>query len=760
MELNSKPSRGSVSNLSYAPDLDHEQSLRDLFKMLARRRWLIALTVILFTGLATAAVMLMTPKYTATVELVFQSKPLGFINVEAALTGEPQDDAALESDVAVLQSRDIATAVVDSLRLVDDPEFNENLPPYWPAERVRRWLADQAQYVSQATGVPVYDWFFAKDEMFTPEQAREIERQQVVDNFIEQLKAVRVPTSRVANVSFTSEDPVKASTIANAVADTYMTYKLEKKFDANRRASTWLADRVQTLRQQVQASERAVEEYRSKFGLLQGGQNVSLIVEQVSQLSAQLTEARIARNESQSRLAQVQRLQASGGDLTTLEEVLQSPLIQRLREQEADVARRIADLSSEYGPRHPRIVNLEAERKQHQEQISTEVRKIIAGILNTAEVARRREENLSSELQELQRRLAQANAADVGLRNLQRDADANRALLEQLMTSFSQARAQEDPESQQSDAAIISRAPIPTEPSAPKKLLFIALAFAFSGVLGVLVAVVIEQLDAGYRSSEQIERHFGISVLSHVPELTGSAGKRPSDYVLKHPNSRFGEALRALHIGLKLQANEPSWRSVMFTSAQPEEGKSTISLSLARLQARVGRRVVFIDTDYRATSIAKRIGLKERPGLLDYLGGSTPLSEVVQKDAVSGCDVIPAGTFLSNGSELLGSPRMKELIASLSQSYDLVVVDAPPILPLSDTRVLASVADRTVLVVRWASTQKRVLRFAINEMEKSGVHIDGIVLSMVDFKRQLQYTYGDAGQYHARTDKYYVKTRA
>jgi polysaccharide biosynthesis transport protein len=305
-------------------------------------------------------------------------------------------------------------------------------------------------------------------------------------------------------------------------------------------------------------------------------------------LSSKLTDATIARLAAEANLAQVRQLLRSADRVDTASQVLQSALVQRFREEELDLERREAQLNEQLGPRHPAMVQLQAEKKRFQQKVRAEINKIVNGLENEVEVARSREAALSHDQEALKRQMAQANEASVGLNSLQRDAEANRLLLEKFSTAFMETSAQEDVQSRLPDARIISPAPIPEKPSFPKKLLLLAIAFVGSTVTGVLLAFVVEYLDAGFRSAEQLEEATRLPVLAHVPRLTVTKlrGEDVVDYILRRPQSAFAEAVRSVYTRLLLLTPlERPPQVVLLVSAIADEGKTTIALALARQQA-------------------------------------------------------------------------------------------------------------------------------------------------------------------------------
>ncbi len=201
--------------------------------------------------------------------------------------------------------------------------------------------------------------------------------------------------------------------------------------------------------------------------------------------------------------------------------------------------------------------------------------------------------------------------------------------------------------------------------------------------------------------------------------------------------------------------DEP-FKTILITSALPNEGKTTLAVSLARMQAIAGHKVVMIDADYRRPNIAKLIGIDSKPGLVELLAGTATLEEAISKDEVSGAHVIPTGAPAPNPPDLLASDHMRKLLGALSQTYDLVIIDSPPVMAVSDARVLSTEVDATIFAVRWADTRREVAALALKQLTQAGARVAGVVLTMVDPKKHAKYGYGDSGYYYGRIKKYYT----
>ena len=734
--------RPQVSAQTYGDlsDLDLKNALLSVWRHKAIVFW----TALLCAFLAAAIVLAMTPMYTATVKVLLQEQKDPTFGV-AGLETTPDDQ------LAVATSNIVAERVVDRLSLSSDPEFNEALqsPPAWAA------------YIPR---IPRPEWLNTllgrnRSEPTEDTQSR-VQRENIVGAFLDRLEVVAAPNSSVLEINFSSERPVVAARIADEVANSYLEQRLEDKFDEVKRTTGWLSERIAELRKQVETAEAAVEAFRRQSGLVGPNPGETVLSQQITELSSELILARTARAERESRRDSLQRLARLGGaNVSSAGEVLNSPLINSLINQEVEVKRRLADLAQEYGRRHPQFVNAQAELKDIQDKIGEETRRIAQNMDNEVETAREREQFLQASVRELEVKLADTNSSSVTLRALERDATAARTTLESFLQQFQQFKVQDDAASQQPDATIITKATLPSSPSYPRKTLAVLAAATIGGILGVVLALFRERFDSVFRGSEQVEQFLDLPVVGQVPDMRRTRRVRRRGlptYVMENPTSAVAELIRGLGARLMNDKDRQSPLCLQFVSAEPEEGKSSLAVSFTCMQAKAGRKVLLIDADLRHSRVARLLGLQGAQGLVDVLSGRGLVADVVQRHEASGLDVLPAGRLPRAAFDILNVRRLQDLLRPLRDSYDLIVIDSPPALSLADSGVIAGGVDGSVFLVRWGSTRKETARFAISQIEASGGRVVGVVLTFINVRRAATYPFGDAGLYYGKHQKYYV----
>jgi polysaccharide biosynthesis transport protein len=734
---------------STAPPLPGEVDLRKvLCKLWPHKGMIVGITAVL-TVIAAFVILQITNLYTAESMVMINDRETQVVDVEAVVSGLAGDAESIESEIQVIRSRGIAERVADQLRLRDDPEFNAVLMPRSAVKTLldpRSWTP--ADWLGILGAESPGDGLSANEEI-------ERQRARIIDTFLGKLEVSQVGRSRVIRIAFTSRSPRTAATVANLLADVYVASQLETKFEATQRANSWLSGHLAELRGAVSQAERAVEEFRKKSDLIQG-KDATLKTQEISELNAQLVVEHTKRAEAEARLRQVERLLNGANGAQVVSKVLQSPLVLSLREQQAEVDRRAAELTQEYGDRHPQLINIRAEAEDLRQKITEEVDRVVQSLRNEVSVARVREDTLVAALDRLREEVGQANTDDITLRALEREAEASRALLETFLARSKETGSQED--LQQADAMVISRASLPESPSFPRRKLLLIAAVGGAGLLGLMLALVVETLDRGFRSMEQIERQMGIPPLGLVPAIKGIAKLRhdPDTHILEKPGSAYAEAIRSLHTGLLLSGGEQPPKTILVASALPREGKTSVALSLARMLASTGHSVVLVDCDLRRPTAHKTFGVRSQPGLVEVLLGKRSLKAVLATDSHSGARLVPAGGPVANPADLLGSLPMKRLLAVLAESHDLVIIDSPPVLAVSDARVLARMVDGILFLVRWAEARRETVIAGLRQLVEAGGKVVGVALTLVDVRRHAQYGYSDSGAYYGQLKKYYT----
>jgi succinoglycan biosynthesis transport protein ExoP len=735
-----------------------ELNLRELWRALARRKFVLLATMLVITGGAFGYVSQQTPMYTAEALIHVQNRDAQVVEIDGVVEEMIADPATIESEIQLLTSRAFLRRIVEELGLVNDPEFNPALhkdasePSFLETINPFHYIPEEwwtSLGASQQSDL---------DDVAAKADPAAITLNNVVGKFASRVEVAQVGRSYVISLSVLSENAARAAEIANKMAQEYLVTQVEAKYDAAQRATDWLSRRIQELRGQVLEAEAKIVEYRTQNNLVDTNNTNNPITLQFFQLNTQLALAQAQRAEAGARLSQARSLLNSQGGVDSAALVLNSPLMTSLRDQETQLMRRLSEMSTVYGENHPQMVNTRAEIQSIRDKMQDEVQRIVQDLANEAAVARAREQELTNNMARLQGDAARVDMAGVELSDLTREAETNRQLFQTFLTRFREIVEQQG--LQKADAKILSAADTPTAPSHPKIALFTLIAFAASLVLGVLLVFVVERWDSdyGFRSADEIQAALGSRALALVPDLSRreTQGIPAEDYILQKPNSAFAEALQRIRTSLFLTDGEHPPKTILVTSSVPLEGKSTIAAALARQSARSGLKVILIDADLRRPRLHEVIGLANQHGLSEVLTGRANPEAAIKRDEKSGLDFLPAGVGVVSPPDLFRSSTMKILLEEMAAYYDLVIIDTPPVFAVSDSLTLSGIVDKSIYVIRWEQTARNVALAGIRQMVEAGADIAGIVLSRVDVKKHARYGYADSGYYQGYYRKYYV----
>lgn len=732
---------------------EDDLNLRSLWGALWRRKLLLAGTVAMITGAAVAYVQTAIPLYRGQALVRIQPGKAMVVDLPDVNERFEANGANIESEIELLRSRAFAERMVDRLGLADDPEFNLTMRPQpagLMAEAKRRAEPVLEQLHALLPGVVP-----ALEQPAPPDPA--VVQARVVDRFEAGLSVEQVSKSYVLDIRFMSEDPLTAARVANAVADAYIQGQLEEKLRTTDRAKAWLQQRVQEMRQRVVASEKQLLGLQSDKGLASSNR-IDPLAQQIGQLNAQLAEARAARAEAEARYSQIAGLVRSRAGSGAAAKVMNSPLMADLRAQEALVQRQLAELKTQFGGKHPQILNAEAQLKSVRARIADEADRVVQDLSNEVAVARARERELQGSVAAIQSQVQGQDRSSVELRDFEREATSARQIYEAFLSRLREVT--EAHELQEPDAVLLSAAKVPLEPAAPNKMLIVIVAFGAASMLGMVLVFAVEQWGTGHglRSAEDVQTALGLRALSLLPTLGRRElhGQRAEDYVLRKPHSAFAEAVQRIRTSLFLGGGDRPVKTVVVTSSVPGEGKSLLCAALARQSARAGLKTLLIDADMRRARQHENFRCDNRGGLGDVLSGAVPFADAVTEDAASGLDLLVAGAPAPSPADAFRSSAMRRLLDEAARDYDLVVIDTPPVGAVSDAFILGGIVDQTVFVARWQATPRKMIVHSLRQLSETGADIAGLVLSRVDVRKHARYGYADSGYYAGAYSKYYV----
>ena len=696
--------------------------------------------VMLFVGVLTTAVALIyvvtaTPRFVAVATMFIDRGKVQPFAQQQILIDNPIDSGAIESQLQILKSETIALSVINNLHLTDDPEFGGSMDK------------------STGTIFGLFSGLFhSKDKSSSSDLSRN-----ALEGFKQRLNATRLGMSFVIEISFISNKPERAAQIANAIVEAYINDQLEAKYEITRRANDWLQGRLGELQRQSSTSDHAVADFKAKNNLVNVGNGQSADEQQISQLNTQLLEASAQTSTAQARLDRIAQIIKAAGDINdhttgTVADTLNNPIINQLRTRYLELVNRETDLSARVGSNHLAVINMQRQIREIKSSILDELKRISETYKSDFEIAKQRQSDVEKRLARAVSDSHSASQAQGALNELESKARAYHSLYDNLLQRYTELSQQESLPT--TEARFVTRASPPQDKAYPKTRLILAGALFAGLALGFGVGFLREMLDSVFRTTKQVVAALHTNCLAVIP-LAEKTPANSSPAVLEQklqlepagrrtiirrssvmwtvndtPLSRFAEAVRAVKLAVDLSVAEKS-KVIGITSAIPNEGKSTVSANLALLMAQVGARVLLVDGDLRNPSLSRALAPGAKCGIFDVISGKSSLEEVVWTDPSTNLTFLPAATpfRLAHSNEFFSNDLTKVFFKGLRQSYDYIIVDLSPLVPVIDVRATRGLVDAYVLVVEWGRTKIKLVEHALSEAENVYEDLLGVVLN-------------------------------
>ena len=721
--------------------LDIGQMLLSLY----RHKWAILALGVLAGIIAYFYASSLPPIYQANATLLIESEDANIVSIQDVYSTGYRGYEYRQTQFELLRSQSLAERVVRQLALHKDPRFpmpsgEKAARPWWQPEWLDLGFLTPAGHKNAAAGNKI-----PQEEL----EARHIAN--LAAMIAGGIKVAPVSDSQIVTITYRSTDPEFAAQVINTLADQYIESYLDARLGATRKASEWLTDRLGDLKQNLQLAEQRLQEYTEREKLVDMEGITTLGATQISDLTQRYNEAREKRVNAQNIRQELDRLgRATTAQYLTIPAVQRHELISSLRQMQADAQRKVNELGRRYGVKHPRMIAANSELTSIQEDLSAEVRKVIAGIDAEYQLALRTEESLKEQLEIAKSEYREVNRKEFELQELQREVDTNRQLYDLFFTRMketSQAGGFE-----KANARVVDAAQVPGAPVSPDKRM-ITLAGLFGGLLlGAGVAVLLGILDNTVKTPEDVANKLRAKLLGTLPLQKAEADGHFESYWENH-QSTYAEAVRTIRTAVVLSGLDNPHKIIVVTSSLPGEGKSAISLNLGAAFAHMEKTLV-VGADLRRPTLAQKCGLPAKhPGLSNYVAGSAELDECIAPFGEHGLYVMPAGLIPTNPLEMLSSRRFREALDVLSERYDRIIIDSAPVQAVSDALILATYADTLIYVVSADSTSATVARRGLERIAASNTAMAGVILNRFDAESASKYygmgTYGYDAYYTA-----------
>lgn len=693
-----------VSSASY------EARLADVIakvKDVLRRRYRVMLAIALLVTIAGVAfTMTLKPYYQGVVRLQIDPKqsPLNRNQGEAQAQLATE---AIETEVSVISSLDMARKVVTRLGLTNDPEFVKDVKP--------GTTADEKLDIAAAKLAAMTD-------------------------------VAREKLTYILAIKVASRDAEKAARLANEFASAYMDAKVGTNIGTASKQADFFEAQLNHMGDEARAADEKVAQFAAQAGIVrsnaQSGETVT--DQQVGPLSVQMASAESVAAEARSKQISAQ-VQIANGQIDSVSDVRNSVTVQDLRRQRAQILQSLTEMQTRYGPRYPDYIKANQQLANIDAQLREEASRVVRSLKADADAAEARAASLRNAMQRLEDKQAADARASVVLQSLQRDADNKHSAYDRMAQTATDTRQQA--QNSIAQARIIDAAKVPMSPYWPKRGLLYTVSLLAGLAIGLIVITIQELMVTGMLSTQQVEEDLGLPLIAAIPMLRGT--EMPADMLITKPTSPFAEALRNARATLMGVKGELAPKVIAVTSSLPGEGKTTTALALARTMALNGQRTVLLDVDVRRAQMRNIIDSDTSgAGTVELLRGEATLDEVLRDTRMEGLKSISVTKPYFTSDNLFGSQNIHDIIDELSARFDVIILDLPPLVGLADGRFLAALADAVVLAIKWNSTPVQAATSAVGWLRSDGANLVGAMYTMVDTASQ---TYG---AYYYYTNKY------
>lgn len=689
-----------IPEFTYASPQDDGIDLVKIWAVIWRNRLMILTIVGVSLALGVLSLFLSDPTYRATASIEINNQPIKILGTEEfqQAGGGQETDRLLQTQLDILRSKALAERVVDDLGLASDAQFTN-----------------------------------PKSEPTSPQ----VRRQRIIEKLKGGLVVELPRNSRVVPVSYDSSDPAMAAKIANRYVENLISGNLQRHFDTSRYSKEFLQNQLELTKARLEQSERALLDYARSVGIVDPNAGAGETAIPSNDSPRSLTSANLVDLNQALATAQGARIQAEGRwreaqstPVMNLPEVLSNGAINQMTQRRAELQSLYEQELQRRQPEHPAVQQAAAAIRELDRQISSLASSIRNSIRNQYNVAVKQERQLSGTVGNLKGATLAEQQLGIRYNILKREVTTNRELYNGLLQRYKEVSAEAGVTS--NNISIIDRADPPLLPISPKPLLTLVLAALIGLVIAMVVVAAFEIFRDGVRTPDEVEQRFGIPLLGHTPLLPNGEA---SSALLHDPTSQVSEAYQAIRTSVELSTEQGTPKTMMITSSRAGEGKSTTALAMARDAAVGGRKVLLIDGDMRRPSLHKLLNTNKEPGLSTFLTQQISADSIIVETDTPGLSFMPAGPKPPNPAELISGGAIRALLNYLSDSYDQIIIDTPPVLGLADAPRMSSVVDATLFVIEANRSQRGAIEGALRRLAAARANIIGAALVKFDARK-------------------------
>ncbi|MFQ5674109.1 MAG: GumC family protein [Nitrospinales bacterium] len=720
-----------------------EIQVADYLRVIKKRKFTLINCVVILVIAATIYSFKMTPVYQAKVRVLIERNMPKVASLQETMALDTGDLQYYKTQYELLKSRDLAKSVIQRLHLENSEEF-EGKEPFIDFSGVKKWVESLLVQVG----------------ILEKKEPLEIHRDPysgLVDAFLKKLRISPIRNSRLVDVGFQGYSPPLITEIANTTAEMYILKNIELRSSVEEGAGDWLRARIAEVQKKVEKSESALSKFLERkniVGFDRGKQDI--VSQKLSEINKEVVKAEAERVRLETLRDQLGSLKNDPEMLQSIPDYVKSEAILQLNKDYLALRREYAEKSKKFRSRHPIMLSVARRIKAIEDEIPKEVNRLLKSVEIDYQAALARESSMKSALARQKRATIKSNRDLIKYNALKREAESNKRVYDVLLKRLKETGVYA--KSNESNIRIVDPAEVPVKPVKPRLKLNIALAGALGLFGGVFLVFFMESLDKTVRTQEDVESKIQIPFLGAVGLFDG---KDEASVASNDVNAKRSEDFRILRTNILHAAPDNPKKVLMVSSSVPGEGKTTTVSKLGVTFAQLEKKVLMIDADLRKSRLHKIFGANPQPGLSEYLADENDLKSVVHQTRVKGLSIIPRGVFTPYSAEILSSKKFKNLLVTASAYFDIVLLDTPPVLQISDASIVAKYCDGIVFVVKSGGTDIGLVQRALHqlatpttEMIARGNEDDekdlrvvssatskvlGVVLNMVDYKKDGYY---------------------
>ena len=711
---------------------EREIDLMEILALLKRHIYLFAAIILIVMTFTVAQIYRMVKIYSSTATIEIEPKAANVLggNMEVVQSGSQgsyytnKDYYATQYEI--IQSRAVAQKVLEMV----------------PGENVLEYLGFDLEKIE-------------------PDKIKDIDPVAVL---LSKINVVPQKNSNIVRISVEDKDPEKAAFLANAVASSYIEFNLEKKYFETKDAARWLMDQSVSLKQNLENSEMMLFEFKQSNNVLATTFEAKqeLLSNRIIKLTNTLTDQEIRRNALTAKIEEYAHLNIDNLEDGVFKEISkENAIVSNLKLKYLEVISKINESEQVYGEKHPKVVTLLADKENIEKTFKSEIEGVISSYNLELKMLDNEMKKNRKMLSDSQTEAINLNKLDINYSKLRREVETNKKLYDIVLERSKEADLSallKNNNIRMIDRALVSKIPVK-----PRKQIILLAGFAIALVLASLAVFLVEFFDTKFKSFKELENISGKSLLGIIPKFQQIETSQFKEIAFEDKSGKnlAVEAFRSLRTNIKLSNPDSRLKVMLVTSSVPHEGKTIVSSNLAASYSVAGKKVLLIDADMRKPRVHKLFGLNNEKGLSTLIVGEHSMDDVVNKNVYEGLDVVTAGIIPPNPAELLESARFADILKDFSEIYDVVIIDTPPLSPVSDAATIAPLTDGLILAVNISETPRDVFKSVIANISKPGITRLGVVVNNIDFKQEKKFkSYYGYSYYHSSYYKsnYYYYT--